>query len=122
MAKFVLIAEDDRFLGSAYKAAFQGSGFDVAVALDGNEALKIMRERSTDVLILDLLMPALDGFGVLTAMRKEANLSKVPVIVASNLGGEQDIEKAKSLGARDYIIKSETTINAVIEKAKALSG
>lgn len=114
--KKVLIVEDDRFLASAYKLAFEGEKFQVELAYDGVEAMEKMAVFQPDCIILDLVMPRLDGFGVLEEMKKKG--SKIPVVIATNLGQEGEIEKAKALGADEYIIKSETPITAVIQKAK----
>lgn len=117
--KKVLIAEDDRFLASAYKLAFEGEKFQVDLAFDGQEAIDKIPSFQPDCIILDLKMPKLDGFGVLEEMKKH-NI-KIPVIIATNLGQESDIVRGKALGAVAYIIKSETPITEVIKKAREVS-
>src|SRR5687767_14651981 len=112
----ILIAEDDRFLGIAYKAKFTKSGFDVQIATDGQEALTILQTFDPDIILLDLVMPNKDGFATLEEMRKEEKLKKTPIIVASNLGQKEDLDRAMSLGATDYIIKSDNSLDAIIEK------
>lgn len=112
----VLIAEDDRFLGIAYKAKFTKNGFDVQIATDGVEALNILQTFTPDAILLDLVMPNKDGFATLEEIRKQEKLKNIPVIVASNLGQKEDLDRAMSLGATDYIIKSDYSLDAIIEK------
>lgn len=102
----VLVAEDDQFLMNAYKVKLTKSGFEVVVASDGAEALEKLLSEKPDVMVLDLIMPKMDGFAVLEKIHSDEQFQGVPVIVASNLGQDDDIKKAKSLGAQHFIIKS----------------
>lgn len=122
MAKKLLIVEDDTFLAQAYAMAFDGTGIDVSIAKDGQDALDQLRATAPDAVVLDLLLPKIDGFGVLSAMKADEKLKKVPVIIASNLGQQTDIDKGKALGANDYIVKSSTSMSDVTNKVKALLG
>lgn len=115
MAK-VLVVEDDRFLGSAYKAKLSKSGFDVQLATDGNEALEVLQTFTPDLILLDLVMPNRDGFSTLEAVRQNEKFAKTPIIVASNLGQKEDFDKAMSLGATDFIIKSDVSLDELISK------
>lgn|SRR5687767_4213461 len=115
MAK-VLVVEDDRFLTSAYKAKLVRSGFDVQIASDGEEALEVLKTFIPDIILLDLVMPRKDGFATLAEIKAQENLKNIPVIVASNLGQKEDLDRAMSLGARDYIIKSDLSMDALIGK------
>lgn len=115
MAK-VLVVEDDRFLGSAYKAKLSKSGFDVQLATDGNEALEVLQTFVPDLILLDLVMPNRDGFSTLQAIRENKDLPQMPVIVASNLGQKEDFDKAMSLGATDFVIKSDVSLDELIAK------
>lgn len=114
----ILIAEDDKFLANAYRLKFSKSGFSVKLAMDGAEAIKELSVSIPDLIILDLIMPNKDGFSVLEELKNNPKWQKIPVIVATNLEQKEDIDKAKALGAVDYIVKSNTTIEEIINKVK----
>ena len=118
MAKKILIVEDDEFLRSLNAKRLEGEGFEIDVAVDGNEALKKIQETKPDLIFLDLLLPNIDGFEVLTKIKADDNLKNIPVIVFSNLGQPEDIEKAKKLGASDFMVKANFTLDDVIAKIK----
>ncbi len=120
MNKTILVIEDDDFAVKAYKLKFEKEGFSVRVALDGNEAIAFFEKDPVDLVILDLMLPGINGFDVLAAMRKNKRWGKTPVIVMSNLGQEQDIKKCQDLGISDYFIKSDIKISEVVLKAKSL--
>jgi DNA-binding response OmpR family regulator len=115
MAK-VLVVEDDRFLGSAYKAKLSKSGYDVQLATDGDEALEVLKTFIPAVILLDLVMPNRDGFSTLEAIRQTEGIKDIPVIVASNLGQKEDFDKAISLGATDFIVKSDVSLDELIAR------
>lgn len=119
MAK-ILIVEDDKFLANAYRLKFTKSGFTVKLAMDGDEAIKELGSFTPDLIILDLIMPQKDGFMVLEDLSKNPKWKTIPVIVATNLEQKEDIDRAKSLGAVDYIVKSNVTIEEIINKVKHL--
>jgi DNA-binding response OmpR family regulator len=124
MAK-ILIAEDDKFLSSAYKVKLSKAGFEVQMARDGEEALTVLQTFTPDLIILDLMMPVKDGFSVLETIRKDDQFSQfkvTPVIVASNLGQKEDTDRAMSLGANDFLVKSDLSLDIVIEKINKLIG
>jgi len=121
MAK-VLVVEDDRFLVSAYRAKLEKAGYEVQIASDGDEALAVLKTFTPDVMLLDLVMPRRDGFSTLEEIKKDAKLAKIPVIVTSNLGQKEDIDKAMGLGANDYIIKSDLSIDELVSKVQKVSG
>jgi len=118
----VLVAEDDKFLASAYRLKLSKQGWEVAIARDGQEALDYLKSRQPDLVLLDLIMPNVDGFAVLEAIRTQPNLSHIPIIVASNLGQKEDINRALSLGAKDFVVKSETSLDQIVLKIKTLLG
>ncbi len=113
----ILLAEDDRLICRAYEASLKQEGFDVVCAHDGEEALQKLGEFTPDLILLDLIMPNKNGFEFLEAIKPDAKLKKIPVIVLSNLGQESDIERAKALGAVGYLIKSDSSIQKIVEKA-----
>jgi DNA-binding response OmpR family regulator len=114
MAK-VLVVEDDKFLMSAYRAKLTKVGFEVQIAGDGQEAMDLLKTFIPDIILLDLVMPRKDGFMTLSEIKQQTNLQQIPVIVASNLGQKEDLDKAMSLGATDYIIKSDLSMDALVE-------
>lgn len=114
----VLVAEDDQFLLKVYLNKFKMEDYDVISALDGVEAMKKLKSEKPDILLLDLVMPEKDGFEVLCEMKMDPELKKIPVVILSNLGQESDIKKGKELGADDYMVKANFSINEVVDKVK----
>jgi CheY-like chemotaxis protein len=103
----IYLVDDDRFLLDMYAVKFKAAGHEITAFQNGEDALKALREQpAPDALLLDIVMPTIDGFEVLSAMRQEQLAPTTKVIVLSNQGQESDIEKAKSLGAAGYIIKA----------------
>ncbi|MBI4993356.1 response regulator [Candidatus Wolfebacteria bacterium] len=118
-AKKVLIIEDDIYVIRAYTIKFQKENVSVESISDGDKALEyIEKNPPTEVVILDLMIPKKSGFEVLTALKGNKNWKDVPVIILSNLGQDEDIEKGKKLGAVDYIVKASTNIEEVIARVK----
>ena len=114
--KKVLIVEDDFLLLEILSKKFIKSGFDVNIAINGEECMKVLKSRKPDIIILDIVMPVMDGFEGLQQMRSLAELSSIPVIVLSNLGREEDVQKAKSMGAKDFLVKSNFTTQEIVDK------
>lgn len=111
----VLIVEDDKFLSKIYSTKLKKEGIDADFALDGEAGIKKMRESIPHLVLLDLIMPKMDGFAVLREMQGDDALKKIPVVVLSNLGQESDIEKAKEFGVKDFIVKADASIQEVVE-------
>lgn len=119
----LLVAEDDQFYANLYRTKLEKEGFRVLVAQNGRETLEILRKSNPDLIILDLVMPEMDGFEVLKKLREEKDIRNVPVIILSNLGQPEDIERAKQLGVFKYIIKSNVSIHQMVESVEeALAG
>lgn len=118
--KKILLAEDDRFISLAYKDGLTRAGFEVVHAADGVEAIKMLKEFTPDLVLLDIIMPEKNGFEVLEDMRKDEKLKKVPVIVLSNLSQDADIKKGKELGAVDYWVKSNLSMAEVVERLEKI--
>lgn len=116
--KKILVAEDDVFLANAYRVKLTKAGFEIKMTTDGVEALKAVAEFQPDLLLLDLVMPNKDGFAVLAAIKTDETWKNLPVIVASNLGQQEDIDRALKLGANGYIIKSNESLEDIITKIK----
>lgn len=116
----ILIAEDDQFLANAYKAKLTKVGFEIEIAQDGDETIQALTTFSPDALLLDLMMPKKDGFSVLEEIRKDPRFKSLPVIVASNLGQKEDIDRAMSIGASGYVVKSNLSLSQLVEKINEL--
>ncbi len=117
-SKKIFIVEDEKPLAQVLTLKLERSGFDVRVAVNGQEALDVLAKEKFDLVLLDLVMPKVDGFGVLKELKKRGDATKV--IVLSNLSQEEDAKKAKELGAQAFFIKSNTPIADIVEKVTAL--
>lgn len=111
-AKRILIAEDEKPLNHALSLKLTHEGFEIDSAFDGEEALAFIEKNNYDLVLLDLIMPRLDGFGVLQKLK--ASAKKVPVIVLSNLGQPEDKTRAEELGAQGFYIKSDTALSEIV--------
>lgn len=116
----VLIVEDDEFLRSLTAKRLEKEGYAVSVAVDGSSAYQMASENNPEVILLDLLLPGMSGFEVLEKIKADEKLKAIPVIVFSNLGQKEDIEKAKGLGATDFLIKANFTLDDVVSKIKTI--
>lgn len=112
--KHILYVEDDKFLYTVMIRALEQSGFRVTLAKDGVEALDILDSFTPDFILLDLLLPKIDGFGVLEKMREDPSKKGIPVIVLSNLGSKEDTEKSKEFGVYKYFIKAYTIPRQIV--------
>jgi DNA-binding response OmpR family regulator len=116
--KKILIIEDDKFLRELISRKLSGEGFGVAEAVDGEEGVKKIKEENPDLVLLDLILPGIDGFEVLSKAKEDPKTSSIPIIILSNLGQKEEIEKGLKLGAVDYLIKAHFTPGEIIEKIK----
>lgn len=118
----VLLVEDDNFLRSICSRKLVKEGFTVYEALDGEIALSEVEKIKPDIVLLDIILPAIDGFEVLSRIRSNADkkVADVPVIMLSNLGQDEDIKKALSMGANDYLVKAHFTIEEIVAKVRKL--
>ncbi len=116
ISKKILIVEDEKPVSRALQIKLSKAGFEVKVASNGKEALEIIPKEKFDLILLDLVMPEVDGFRVLETI-KNAGI-QIPVIVTSNLGQEEDIERARELGAYGYIIKSNTPLSEITQEVQ----
>jgi len=119
MAKTILIIEDDKFLRELIAKKLIKEGYEISEAVDGEEGMKKVKEEKPDLVLLDLILPGIDGFEVLSRMREESALASIPVIILSNLGQREDVEKGLRMGAVDYLIKAHFTPGEIIDKIKA---
>lgn len=116
--KKILIIEDDKFLRELIVRKLTQEGFETVEAIDGEEGLRKIKEEKPNLVLLDLILPTIDGFEVLTRIKEDPTLVSSPVIVLSNLGQREDIERSLKLGAIDYLVKAHFTPNEIIEKVK----
>lgn len=115
----VLIIEDDKFLRELLAQKLKKEGFPVMEAFNGEEGLEKLKSEKTDIIVLDLILPGMDGFTFLEEMRKDPKIKSIPVLVLSNLGAPEDIERAKALGARDYLVKAQVVPIEIVERIKS---
>ena len=118
MAKKILVVEDDKFLRELIIKKLLGEGYETVDAVDGEEGIKKIKEEKPDLVLLDLILPGIDGFGVLSQIKEDSTVSSTPVIILSNLGQKDDVERGLKLGAVDYLIKAHFTPGEIIEKIK----
>ena len=119
MAK-ILTIEDDTFLQGLEVSKLKKSGYEMMTASTGAEGMKKIAEPGIDLVLLDLILPDFDGFQILKKIRETESTKKLPVLVFSNLSEDKDIKKAEELGANDYMVKSNFTLDELVEKIKAL--
>jgi len=114
----ILIIEDDKFLRELITRKLSSENFEIIGAIDGESGLKMLQEQKADLVLLDLILPGMGGFEVLAKIRQDPQIANVPVIILSNLGQREDVEKGLKLGAVDYLVKAHFTPNEIIEKVK----
>ncbi len=118
MKNKILIAEDDRFLMKILTNKFNKEGFEVIQAFDGFEAEEKLAEAKPDLILLDLMMPKKNGFEILADLKSEAKTKNIPVIILTNLGQDEDLQRGLEMGADAYLVKSNFTIQEVVRKVK----
>lgn len=122
MAKTILIIEDDNFLQGLEATKLKKEGYNVLTASNNTEAFKAMEGTKPDLILLDLLLPDVDGFMILEKIRQNKDLQSLPVIVFSNLSEEKDVDRATKLGANEFMVKSNFTLDEITKKIKELIG
>jgi len=118
----ILIVEDDKFLRELLVRKLEIAGFRISTAIDGQDGLKKIKEALPQLILLDLILPGIDGFEVLKQIKKDSQTNKIPVIILSNLGQREEVERGLQLGADDYLIKAHFTPDEIIAKIKGLLG
>ncbi len=122
MAKKILIIEDEELLSELLRKKLLALGFDVFVAEDGEKGVQAIREVNPQLVLLDIIMPKMSGFEVLKIVRQDPVIANTKIIVISNSGQPVELDKAKELGAADWLIKTEFDPNEVVEKTMKLIG
>lgn len=116
----ILIIEDDKFFRDIISKKLQKENFDVATANDGKEAFAYLASNIPDMIILDLILPGLDGYEILSILKKDKKTSGIPVIILSNLGQQEEIERARTLGATDFMIKINFTLEEIVARVNQI--
>lgn len=122
MSKKIVIVEDEVFLSEMYKMKFSAEGYDVYTAANGEEALKVVSEVMPDILLLDLVMPKMDGYEVLKKLRADEKTSKLKIYVLSNLGQTGEVDKGLEEGADGYFVKSSMTPTQLADEVAKILG
>lgn len=118
LGKKIMIVEDDDHISKVYEIKFSKEGLVSTIARDGEEAVEKITTEKPSLIILDLMIPKKDGFWVLEEIKKNADLAKIPVLVLSNLGQKSDQDRALALGAREYLVKVDYSIQDIVDKVK----
>ena len=119
--KTILLIEDESALQKTIGDALSQEGFAVLSALDGEVGLRLAKEKRPNVILLDLILPKANGFDVLKFLREQEETKDIPVVVLTNLESMEDIQKTLDLGAKSYLVKSNYTLEEVVEKVKQAS-
>ena len=114
----ILIVDDDEAIRSTYVDVFKMEGFEVTEAVDGVEGLDMATKAAPDIIFTGIMMPRMDGFGLIEALKKNVSTSNVPVVVSSHMGREEDQKKSQELGAKDFITRDMTTPIEVVGRIK----
>lgn len=118
MSQKIVIAEDDKLLSGSLVSAFTDAGFEVHPAYDGEEAIAKIKEVHPSIALLDIMMPKLDGIGVLWELKANAETAPLPVVVLTNMADMDSISKIMEAGGTDYLLKSDQSIDKIIEKVQ----
>lgn len=114
----VFLVEDDEFLVGIYQKKFEMEGFKVSIATNGERALADIKKKKPDIVLLDVLLPKLDGFAVLEKLKAEGSTKDIPVVLLTNLGQKDDVDKGLRAGAVDYLIKAHFKPSEIVDKVK----
>ena len=118
----ILYVEDDRTLAMLYGMRLEEEGFEVIHCDDGEGALKTVQNLVPDLIVVDLMMPAMDGFKVIELLRATPATAQVRIMVLSALSQPEDIKKARNLGANDYLVKSQVTVDEIVANVRQALG
>ena len=120
MALKILVVEDDKFLRELITQKLAREGYNVKEAVDGEEGVVKVKEEKPDIILLDLILPGIDGFEVLAKIKEDSEVENIPVVILSNLGQRDDVERGLKLGAVDFLIKAHFTPGEIIEKIEKI--
>lgn len=114
----ILIIEDDKFFRDLVSKKLEKNGFEMLLAIDSKEALTVLEKKKPSLIISDLILPGLDGFELISIIKKDEKTKDIPLIVLSNLGQKEEVERAISLGALDFMVKVNFTPDEIVDKIK----
>ncbi|MEK9135270.1 MAG: response regulator [Patescibacteria group bacterium] len=120
--KQILLVEDDPFLADIYSTKLKASGFNVEVAPNGDKCLSLVMEKKFDLVLLDIVLPQMDGWEILKKLKEMTKTKLLPVIILSNLSQKAEVEKGLKLGAVKYLIKAHYTPSEVVDEVKKVIG
>ncbi len=118
----VLLVEDEKMLADMYTTKFTMEGFDAQKAYDGQAGVEAAKQFMPDIVLLDVIMPKVDGFAALKMLKEDPTTKNIPVVLLTNLGQDEDVKKGKQLGAVDYFVKANHTPAEVVAKARQVLG
>ena len=122
MAKTILFIEDEAVLQKTFEKTLRPEGYEMISALDGESGFNLAKSQKPDLILLDLILPKLNGFEVLKRLKEDPETKKIPVIILTNLERMADIDKALELGATTYLVKVDYSLEEVIDKIKKTLG
>ncbi|MFH1510014.1 MAG: response regulator [Candidatus Nealsonbacteria bacterium] len=122
MSKKILIIEDEEIMMELLQKKLIQAGYDVVVARNGEDGLRVMEESKPDLVLLDIVMPKMNGFDVMEKMNENKDIKKIPVVIVSNSGQPVEIDRAQKLGAKDWLVKTEFDPKEVLDKVKKQIG
>jgi DNA-binding response OmpR family regulator len=116
----ILIVEDDKFVRELISQKLTEEKFEVSSAKDGEDGVVKIESEKPDLILLDLILPGIDGFEVISRVRKNPNTESIPIVILSNLGEKNDVDRGIKLGANDYMIKAHFTPKEIVEKVRSI--
>ncbi len=120
--KLIMVVEDDKFLRELLVRKLMSEGFAVESAIEASAAFTILAQFVPNIILLDLILPGVDGFEILTRIKADPRLVNVPVIILSNLGQKEDLDRAMTLGAKDFMVKANFTLDEIVAKVRGIIG
>lgn len=120
--KKILLVEDDEFLAELYATKLTIEGYEVFLANDGEKGVKVAKEKKPDLILLDIILPKMDGFEALSKIKADQEIKAIPVILLTNLSQKDEVKRGLDLGAADYLIKAHFMPSEVVKKIKQSIG
>lgn len=119
---FILVVEDDKFLRELLVRKLLNEGFAVENAIEARAAFEILEKKKPSIILLDLILPGVSGFEILARIKEDPKLADIPVIILSNLGQKEDVDRAMALGAKDFMVKANFTLDEIVAKVRMMTG
>ncbi|NUM25531.1 MAG: response regulator [Candidatus Buchananbacteria bacterium] len=121
-SKTILLVEDDEFLAELYATKLSLEGYEVFLANDGEKGFKMAKEKKPDLILLDIILPKMDGFEVLSKIKSDKEIKNIPVVLLTNLSQKDEVKRGLDLGASDYLIKAHFMPSEVVKKINQAIG